>query len=802
MARSQVRGSQLLDDTITELDVDWGSGTDQIDATSIPLDTGGTYGGIATNVQDALEEIESSISGPISQIVTVAISGGDYTTHTLAIAGITDAGINKRYLILSYPGTYNESIDLTGKPYISIYGVSGKTSPIRITNSSGTALIFDNGSNSHVHNLSFEISGGNAVECPSTATTQKYYLENCTFKFDAQDTNCDLIDIQGGELYVNNCYIDYNETYSVGTAGDHIAFKIAGDSKLIVNNCIIEMDVSDDDGSIHVVYDVSDTNDIRIKNCPKIYIHSLNSAFNGNCNLYTSYGLGNNHYVENNNIFIEGTSDSGDGYAYFLQAASSSSVNSQNNRIIISSFNNNRKANVAASNTLNCHFDKISAPNIDINSGTINEVISRIDGGLYISGNFQVDGSVTDDFSCSANILMQSGKELQFWDVGNSNYVGFEAPALTANQIWVLPATDGTIGQLLKTDGSGNLGWVSAGAGSGDVVGPASATDHAIVRFDLTTGKLIQNSSVTIDDAGTINIPSGQTYNINGSQISSANLSNNANLLKADGTVALSADWDAGGYEIRSATFESDIITGTPPFTIASTTVVTNLNVDMVDGKHVSGANGAGEIVTCDGTQTLTNKTITSPDINGGTADALTSLSIANDVDVGNYKIRALGFLADGMTSGRVAFYTTNGELTGDADLTFVTDTLTATKIGAFIAAGDIDMAAENVGFDFYDNGNSGTSKTISWLNGMKQKITMTGNCVFTFTSPTKPGHYFLRVIQDGTGSRTATWPATCRAPSGFLTLTTTASAYDDVGIFYDGTNFDMVITRNFTTIT
>lgn len=38
--------------------------------------------------------------------------------------------------------------------------------------------------------------------------------------------------------------------------------------------------------------------------------------------------------------------------------------------------------------------------------------------------------------------------------------------------------------------------------GTGDVVGPASATDNAIARFDTTTGKLIQNSVVTIDDAG------------------------------------------------------------------------------------------------------------------------------------------------------------------------------------------------------------------------------------------------------------------------------------------------------------
>ena len=36
---------------------------------------------------------------------------------------------------------------------------------------------------------------------------------------------------------------------------------------------------------------------------------------------------------------------------------------------------------------------------------------------------------------------------------------------------------------------------------SGDVVGPASATDNAVVRFDATTGKLVQNSAITVGDA-------------------------------------------------------------------------------------------------------------------------------------------------------------------------------------------------------------------------------------------------------------------------------------------------------------
>jgi hypothetical protein len=42
------------------------------------------------------------------------------------------------------------------------------------------------------------------------------------------------------------------------------------------------------------------------------------------------------------------------------------------------------------------------------------------------------------------------------------------------------------------------------GATGGDVVGPSSSTDNAIVRYDGTTGKLIQNSGVIIDDSNNV----------------------------------------------------------------------------------------------------------------------------------------------------------------------------------------------------------------------------------------------------------------------------------------------------------
>jgi hypothetical protein len=46
----------------------------------------------------------------------------------------------------------------------------------------------------------------------------------------------------------------------------------------------------------------------------------------------------------------------------------------------------------------------------------------------------------------------------------------------------------------------------------GDVVGPASSTDNAIARYDSTTGKLIQNSTVTINDNGTLEAVNGIAF--------------------------------------------------------------------------------------------------------------------------------------------------------------------------------------------------------------------------------------------------------------------------------------------------
>jgi len=89
-------------------------------------------------------------------------------------------------------------------------------------------------------------------------------------------------------------------------------------------------------------------------------------------------------------------------------------------------------------------------------------------------------------------------------------YTGTGSPEglVTAPVGSVYTRSDGGVGTTLyiKQSGAGNTGWAAAAGGTGDVVGPASATDNGIARFDGATGKLIQNSGITIADgaAGTL----------------------------------------------------------------------------------------------------------------------------------------------------------------------------------------------------------------------------------------------------------------------------------------------------------
>ena len=87
---------------------------------------------------------------------------------------------------------------------------------------------------------------------------------------------------------------------------------------------------------------------------------------------------------------------------------------------------------------------------------------------------------------------------------------------------------------------------------------------------------------------------------------------------------------------------------------------------------------------------------------------------------------------------------------------------------------------------------NSSTAITLDLANGTVQIITLTGNCTYTFPTPVAGKSFILVQKQDGTGSRTVTWPASVDWPSATApTLTATASKADKfVFTAIDGTNW------------
>lgn len=120
----------------------------------------------------------------------------------------------------------------------------------------------------------------------------------------------------------------------------------------------------------------------------------------------------------------------------------------------------------------------------------------------------------------------------------------------------------------------GDQVWAAPSAGAGDVTGPVSSTDNAIARFDLTTGKLLQNSAVTVDDAGNIataGTVDGRDVSVDGTKLdgvasgATANATDAALRDRATHTGTQAAATVTGLAAIATSGSASDLSTGTTP---------------------------------------------------------------------------------------------------------------------------------------------------------------------------------------------------------------------------------------------
>lgn len=130
----------------------------------------------------------------------------------------------------------------------------------------------------------------------------------------------------------------------------------------------------------------------------------------------------------------------------------------------------------------------------------------------------------------------------------------------------------GTVALLASTSGA-----------SGDVVGPASSTDNALTRFDLATGKLIQNSVGILSDAGILTGLTGITSS--GSITFSSLTSGRVTYAGTSGLLQDSANLTFDGTTLTANTIGTFILSG-------NVTSTGNPSLNIGSGALTAGATG------------------------------------------------------------------------------------------------------------------------------------------------------------------------------------------------------------------
>ena len=111
--------------------------------------------------------------------------------------------------------------------------------------------------------------------------------------------------------------------------------------------------------------------------------------------------------------------------------------------------------------------DDISLATIDHTANTVNWLDSTVSiTGLSTTATGTVLTLSDSANTTTVNLILDNQKEIRFRETtaNGTNYVALKAPAsVSADLTFTLPATDGTSGQVLQTNGSGVLSFVTVG---------------------------------------------------------------------------------------------------------------------------------------------------------------------------------------------------------------------------------------------------------------------------------------------------------------------------------------------------
>jgi len=267
-------------------------------------------------------------------------------------------------------------------------------------------------------------------------------------------------------------------------------------------------------------------------------------------------------------------------------------------------------------------------------SGTVTSVAISGTDGIQVDSGSPITTSGTIQLGVDA-ATMKTTLNLSGTNTGDQNV--FSTFAVSGQSNVVADSTADTLTLVagsnitITTDASTDSITInSTASSSGDVVGPASATDNAIARFDQTTGKLIQNSGITIADGATGTLSgtnSGDqnlfgTIAVSGQSNVVADSTNDTLTLVAGSNITITTDASTDSITINSTASGSGDVVGPASATdnaivrFDSTTgkLIQDSGITIADGASgsLSGSNSGD--VTLSGTPdyiTISGQTIT-----------------------------------------------------------------------------------------------------------------------------------------------------------------------------------------------